>query len=142
MAETFNEVLVELKPPPQKLFRDSPSTIRESNYLRFRLSPHSSVAVAARVKSAGKEFVGERQELFLVEEEPGERLPYERLLEDALSGDPTLFTREDTVEAAWSIVDPVIKHQPRSLPYKRGSWGPKEADTLIAKEGGWQNPSM
>jgi glucose-6-phosphate 1-dehydrogenase len=142
MAETFNEVLVELKPPPQKLFRDSPSTIRESNYLRFRLSPHSSVAVAARVKSAGKEFVGERQELFLVEEEPGERLPYERLLEDAMSGDRTLFTREDTVEATWSIVDPVLKHHPRSLPYKRGSWGPKEADTLIAKEGGWQNPSL
>ncbi len=142
LAETFNEVVVELKPPPQKLFKDTPSTIGQANYLRFRLSPHSSVAVAARIKSAGKEFVGDQQELFLIEEEPGERLPYERLLEDAMSGDRTLFTREDTVEAAWSVVDPVIKHHPRSLPYKKGSWGPQEADTLIAKDGGWHNPSL
>jgi glucose-6-phosphate 1-dehydrogenase len=140
MAKTVNEVLVELKPPPQKLFEDSPSTIGQANYLRFRLSPKSAIALAARVKSAGKEFLGDQKELYVIEEEPGERSPYERLLEDAMSGDRTLFTRQDAVEAAWTVVDPVIKNQPPSLPYKRGSCGPKEADALIAKDGGWHNP--
>jgi glucose-6-phosphate 1-dehydrogenase len=142
MAETFNEVLVELKPPPQKLFADSPSTIGEANYLRFRLAPRSAIALAARVKSAGKKFVGDQKELYAIEEEPGEHSPYERLLEDAMAGDRTLFTREDAVEAAWAVVDPVLKNHPRAIPYKRGSWGPQEADALIANDGGWHNPSL
>jgi glucose-6-phosphate 1-dehydrogenase len=78
----------------------------------------------------------------MIEEECGERLPYERLLEDAMSGDRMLFTRQDTVEAAWAVVDPVLKKHPRSVPYPRGSWGPKEADALIAKYGVWHNPSL
>ncbi len=73
-----------------------------SNYLRFRLSPISAVALAARVKSAGKEFVGEQHELCLVEEHFGRESPYERLLRDAMMGDGALFTREDAVEAAWA----------------------------------------
>ena len=77
----------------------------------------------------------------MIEEQCGERLPYERLLEDAISGDRMLFTREDTVEAAWTVVDPVLKNHPRSFPYQQGSWGPKEANALIAKYGGWHNPS-
>ncbi len=77
----------------------------------------------------------------MIEEECGERLPYERLLEDAISGDRMLFTRQDNVEAAWAVVDPVLKNHPPSIPYQRGSWGPKEADVLIAKYGGWHNPS-
>ena len=77
----------------------------------------------------------------MIEEECGERLPYERLLEDAMSGDRMIFTREDNVEAAWAVVDPVLKDHHPSIPYPRGSWGPKEADALIAKYGGWHNPS-
>jgi glucose-6-phosphate 1-dehydrogenase len=142
MAETADEVLVELKPPPQKLFDDAIPAIGRANYLRFRLSPNSSIALAARVKRAGKEFVGDQKELYLTEEQPGEESPYERLLGDAMSGDRALFTREDAVEAAWAVVDPVLKTHPQSLPYKRGSWGPKEADVLIAKDGGWHNPSL
>jgi glucose-6-phosphate 1-dehydrogenase len=142
MAETFNEVLVQLKPPPQKLFEDSSPASGRGNYLRFQLSPHSTIAIAARVKRKGKEFVGEQKDLFLVEEEPGEQSPYERLLEDALSNERSLFTRQDAVEAAWAVVDPVLKAHPRSQPYKRGSWGPKEAEALIAKDGGWHNPSL
>jgi glucose-6-phosphate 1-dehydrogenase len=137
----FNEVLVRLKPPPQKLFEDSPLTADRANYVRFQLSPHSLIALAGRVKSKGKKFVGDQDELSMIEEECGERLPYERLLEDAMSGDRMLFTREDTVEAAWAVVDPVLKKHPRSLPYPRGSWGPKEADALIAKYGDWHHPS-
>jgi glucose-6-phosphate 1-dehydrogenase len=141
LAETATEIVVELKPPPQRLFADSAPTCGRANYLRFRLSPSSAVALAARVKLAGKEFVGDQRELFLLEEHPGEESPYERLLGDAMSGDGALFTREDAVEAAWAVVDPVLKTHHRVRPYKRRSWGPKEADALIASSGCWHNPS-
>ena len=70
------------------------------------------------------------------------RSPYERLLGDALTGDGALFTREDAVEAAWAVVDPVLKlkRHHKAHPYRRGSWGPKEADAIIASDGGWHNP--
>jgi glucose-6-phosphate 1-dehydrogenase len=140
LADTATEVLVELKPPPQRLFADSAPTTGAANYLRFRLSPGSAIALAARVKRPGKEFVGDQQELYLFEEWPGEEAPYERLLSDAMAGDGALFTREDAVEAAWAVVDPVLKHHHRALPYKRRSWGPKQADEIIASGGGWHNP--
>ena len=108
LAETAAEVLVELKPPPQRLFADSAPAAGRANYLRFRLSPGSAVALAARVKRAGKEFVGDQRELYLLDEQPGEETPYERLLGDAMAGDGALFTREDAVEAAWAVVDPVL----------------------------------
>lgn len=142
LAETVNEVRVQLKPPPQKLFDDSPRTADRANYVRFQLSPNSTIALAARVKNKGKQFVGDQEELSMIEEECGERLPYERLLEDAMSGDRMLFTREDTVDAAWAVVDRVLKDHPPALPYQRGSWGPKEAEALIARVGGWHNPSL
>ena len=140
LADTATEVLVELKAPPQRLFADSAPATGRTNYLRFRLSPSAAIALAARVKLAGKEFVGEQRELFLLEEQPGEEAPYERLLGDAMAGDGALFTREDAVEAAWAVVDPVLKTHHRVRPYRRGTWGPKEADTIIASEGGWHNP--
>jgi len=140
LTETAAEVLVELKPPPQRLFADSAPATGRTNYLRFRLSPSSAVALAARFKRAGKEFIGDQRELYLVEEQPGEEAPYERLLADAMVGDGALFTREDAVEAAWAVVDPVLKTHRRARTYKRGSWGPKEADALIAADGCWHNP--
>jgi glucose-6-phosphate 1-dehydrogenase len=135
-----DRVVVELKPPPQRLFADSTPTTGQSNYLRFRLSPNSAVALAARVKVAGKEFVGEQRELYLFEEQPGEEMPYERLLGDAMNGDGALFTREDAVEAAWAVVGPVLKTHHRVRPYRRHSWGPKESDAIIASDGCWHNP--
>jgi glucose-6-phosphate 1-dehydrogenase len=141
LANTATEVLVELKPPPQRLFADSAPTTGPTNYLRFRLSPGSAIALAARVKRAGKEFLGDQRELYLFEEWPGEEAPYERLLGDAMSGDGALFTREDAVEAAWAVVDPVLRHHHRALPYKRRSWGPKQADAIIASDGSWHNPN-
>jgi len=140
LAESAAEVIVELKPPPQRLFADSAPAAGRANYLRFRLSPNSAVALAARVKRAGKEFVGDQRELYLCDERPGEEAPYERLLGDAMAGNGALFTREDAVEAAWAVVDPVFKHPPRVHPYRRHSWGPKQADALIAADGSWQNP--
>jgi len=140
LADTATEVLVELKPPPQRLFADSAPATGRTNYLRFRLSPNSAVALAARVKLAGKEFVGDQRELYLFEEQPGEEAPYERLLSDAMAGDGALFTREDAVEAAWAVVDPVLKTHPRVRPYRRHSWGPKEANAIIAPDGYWHNP--
>jgi glucose-6-phosphate 1-dehydrogenase len=140
LAKTAAEVLVELKPPPQRLFADSAPVAGRANYLRFRLSPSSAIALAARVKHPGEEFVGDQRELYMVEEFPGEEAPYERLLGNAMAGDEALFTREDAVEAAWAVVDPVLQTHHQALLYKRYSWGPKEADALIAKDGGWHNP--
>ena len=121
------------------LFR-SGSTSGLPNYFRFRLSPTSAIALAARVKFPGKEFVGEQKELYLTEEQVGAESPYERLLSAAMVGDGALFTREDSVEAAWAVVEPVLKTHHRVLPYKRGSWGPKAANAIIAGDGGWHNP--
>ena len=141
LPETATEVLVELKAPPQKLFADAAlAADGHGNYLRFRLSPNAEIGLAARVKLAGEEFIGEQRELYLLEQQAGEETPYERLLGDAMKGDGSLFTREDAVEAAWAVVDPVLKHHPRVRPYRRGTWGPKQANALIAAGGSWHNP--
>jgi glucose-6-phosphate 1-dehydrogenase len=140
LAATAAEVIVRLKPPPQRLFADSTPAHGAANYFRFRLSPNSAVALAARVKRAGKEFVGEQRELYLIDERPGEESPYERLLGDAMAGDGALFTREDAVEAAWAVIDPVLKSRLRVHPYRRHSWGPPQAAALIKENGCWYNP--
>jgi glucose-6-phosphate 1-dehydrogenase len=142
MAVTAAEVLVELKPPPQKLFDDSAPQNSRANYLRFRISPNTAVALAARVKRAGKEFVGDQHELYLLDEQLGEQTPYERLLSDAMAGNGALFTREDAVESAWVVVDPVLDMPRPVYRYKPGSWGPKQADALIAADGSWNNPIL
>lgn len=140
LAATADEILVQFKPPPQNLFADSDPKTGRANYLRFRIAPNSGIALAARIKRAGKDFVGDQKELYMVEEEPGEELPYERLLGDAMAGDGALFTREDAVEAAWIVVDPVLTNHPACLPYERGSWGPDWANSLMDADGGWKNP--
>jgi glucose-6-phosphate 1-dehydrogenase len=139
LPATACEVVVRLKPPPQNLFADAAER-DHANYLRFRLSPHSAIALAARVKRAGKEFLGDQKELLVVEEEPHEQAPYERLLADAMVGDGALFTREDTVEAAWSVVEPILVEHPPVIVYQPGTWGPSAADNFIGPDGGWSNP--
>jgi len=140
LTDTAAEILVQLKPPPQNLFADSAAKSGRANYLRFRLSPHSAVALAARVKRAGKEFIGDQRELFLQDDQPEHETPYERLLGDAMAGNGALFSREDSIVAAWAVVDTVLKSQHPVHFYKPGSWGPKAADALIAADGGWLNP--
>jgi glucose-6-phosphate 1-dehydrogenase len=138
LPATATEVLVEMKLPPQRLFDDAET--EPANYLRFHISPNSAIALAARVKRAGEEFIGDQQELYLSDVQPNELPPYERLLGDAMAGKGALFTRVAAIEAAWSVVDPVVANHPPAIPYAPGTWGPKEADALIAPHGRWHNP--
>jgi glucose-6-phosphate 1-dehydrogenase len=111
-------------------------------HLRFRISPTSAVALAARVKRAGKDFIGDQRERYLLECQLEEETPYLRLLSDAMAGDGPLFTREDAVEAAWAVVDPVLETHHRAHPYKPVGWEPKQADALFTAEGSWHNPIL
>jgi glucose-6-phosphate 1-dehydrogenase len=140
LPATVLEVQVQLKPPPQRLFDDSGPSAGRANYLRFRLQPNSAIALAARVKRPGREFVGEQRELYLCDDDSGDASTYERLLGDAMLGDAALFTSQDAVEAAWAVVDPVLANHPAAVPYEPGSWGPAAADALTAGDGGWHNP--
>lgn len=139
LAQSVTEVLVELKAPPQALFADSQPVVGRNDYFRFQLAPMAVVALAARVKHPGKEFIGDQRELTLADEHPGEQSAYARLLGDAMAGDGALFTREDAIEAAWTAVAPVLDAPPPVVPYAPGGWGPKEADALISAHGGWDN---
>jgi glucose-6-phosphate 1-dehydrogenase len=138
---TAVEVLVELQPPPQALFDDSQPLVGRGNYVRFRLQPVSAIAIAARVKHPGKGFIGDQRELYLSEDPGNAESTYERLLGDAMIGDGALFTGQDAVEAAWAVVDPVLRNHGVALQYEPGTWGPKAADALIEEAGGWHNPT-
>ena len=133
---TATEVMVDLKRPP--LSRLSP---RESNYFRFRLGPKLSISIGARAKKPGAEMASMPTELTAVETDTADALDaYERLLTDAMEGDPTLFVREDAVEAAWVIVEHILDDATPVYPYAPGTWGPKEADRLTTAFEGWQDP--
>jgi glucose-6-phosphate 1-dehydrogenase len=133
------EVVVRFEPPPQNLFADSAPN-DEANFLRFHLQPHSAISLAARVKRAGKAFVGEQREFTLLEEDAADPPPYERLLTDAMQGDGAMFSRQGAIEAAWAVVEPVLVEHPPVHIYPPGSWGPPAANPLIAADGGWRNP--
>jgi glucose-6-phosphate 1-dehydrogenase len=139
LAANATEVTVRLQPPPQKLFADSPLSPCEANYLRFRLGPRSAIEIGARVKRNGAQFVGDQRALELVNEQPGAEAPYDRLLGDAIEGNGALFTRQDAVEAAWAAVDPILRDHAPALSYARGTWGPAEADGLLAPGDAWHN---
>jgi glucose-6-phosphate 1-dehydrogenase len=100
----------------------------------------STIALGARVKRAGRAFVGEQREFTLLEEEPGEQAPYERLLAAAMVGDGALFAREDAIEAAWAVVEPVLVTHPPVVVHEPGTWGPPAANHFIAADGGWRDP--
>jgi glucose-6-phosphate 1-dehydrogenase len=136
LPETFTEVRVQLRRPPQAVF---PEDHRGApNQLRFRLGPDMRIALTARIKRHGDQMVGDESELSFLRQsaDDDEMSAYERLLSDALEGDPTLFAREDGVEAAWRIVDPVIGEHTPALEYEPGSWGPSEADAIAPHPGG------
>ncbi len=136
LAAKAGEVRVYFKRPPQVLFEDADEG-SEPNYLRFRLSPVSEIALAARVKTPGEEFSGTQRELLIHTESPHEREPYERLLSGAMAGDRALFTAAGSVEAAWRVVDDVLTDHDAAIPYDIGSWGPEEADRLAEGLNGW-----
>ncbi len=134
---TTTEVMVTLKRPPLRKLG-----VGDTNYFRFRLSPDVIIAVGAQVKRPGDQTISELTELKLVHVPDGEEMDaYERLLHDAMAGDGTLFARQDAVEAAWAIVQPILGNVTPVHEYRPGEWGPAEADTLTADAGGWHNPS-
>ena len=140
LPETATEILVELKTPPQAVFGEIEPP--QSNYYRFRLSPDVLISVGARAKVPGEAMWGEGVELIVRTHPADEMPPYERLLGDAMRGDPGLFVREDSVEAAWSVVDPVLGNVTPVYEYAPNTWGPPEADRIIEREGGWHNPVL
>ena len=133
---TATEVLVRLQHPPQALFGEAQAP---PNYVRFRLSPQVEIAQGARAKRPGEAMQGEELELLVAQHHADEMDPYERLLGDAAHGDATLFARQDAVEAAWRVVDPVLGDVTPVHDYEPNSWGPPEADALMAGDGGWNN---
>jgi glucose-6-phosphate 1-dehydrogenase len=143
LKATCTEVVVELKVPPQVVFSEATPSI--GNTVRFRLGPQVQIAIGARKKRPGEGMAGEPVELLLAETAEqgtaGRMDAYERLLGDAMAGDPTLFARQDVVEAAWAIVDPVIHGPSPMYEYEPGTWGPPQADRLVADVGGWNGPN-
>jgi glucose-6-phosphate 1-dehydrogenase len=136
LAATTTEVVATLRRPP--LSKLSPG---ENNHVRFRLSPDVTIAIGARVKRPGEEMATEPTELRVVHQSNEQEMDaYERLLGDAMDGDQTLFAREDAVEAAWSIVQPILGSPTPVREYEPGSWGPAEAASLAAEIGGWHRP--
>jgi glucose-6-phosphate 1-dehydrogenase len=134
---TTTEVMVTLKRPPLRKLG-----VGDTNYFRFRLGPDVIIAVGAQVKRPGEQPVSELTELKLVHVPDGEEMDaYERLLHDAMAGDGTLFARQDAVEAAWAIVQPILGNVTPVHEYHPGTWGPAEADKLTADVDGWHNPS-
>ncbi|MEP6643564.1 MAG: glucose-6-phosphate dehydrogenase [Acidobacteriaceae bacterium] len=133
---TATEVLVKLRKPPLDNL-----TSGESNAFRFRLGPEISISLSAQVKRPGEDLISTESTLSAVEKPSSDEVDaYERLLGDAMKGDGMLFVREDAVEAAWAIVEPILGNESPALPYKPGSWGPDEANRLAEDVGGWHNP--
>jgi glucose-6-phosphate 1-dehydrogenase len=136
LAVTCTEVAVSLRRAP-KIF---PECTGVRNQLRFRISPDVTIALGVTVMDPEDKMIGQQTEL-LASRRPGaeDMDAYERVLGDAMAGDSTLFAREDYVEEAWRIVDPVLKKGTPVFEYEPGTWGPKEADN-VSPPGGWQNP--
>jgi glucose-6-phosphate 1-dehydrogenase len=127
-------------------FRKPPSVIKDSalsrNYLRFRISPEMTIAVGTTVMAPAEEMKGETVEMVASRHpRPEEMEAYERVLGDAMAGDATLFAREDYVEEAWRIVDPVLKASTPIYEYEKGAWGPREVDERVSPPGGWHHPT-
>jgi glucose-6-phosphate 1-dehydrogenase len=138
LAVTTTEVIVRLKRPPLAVFDGFAR--HHSNQFRFRLSPDVYISIGARVKKHGDTMVGEDVEL-IARRAPGDEMtPYERLLGDAIHGDASLFASRDSIEAAWRVVDPILGTGEPPIIYEPDSWGPAEADRIIANDGGWRNP--
>jgi glucose-6-phosphate 1-dehydrogenase len=135
---TATEVVVELRRPPARVFGDGGP--EQPNYLRFRLSPETAIALGAHAKRPGPGMQGRDVELFVDSRAKDEAEAYERLIAAALIGDTTLFARQDEVEAAWGVVDPVLSVDSAPFEYTQGTWGPKQADDVIEGECSWHNP--
>ena len=127
-------------------FRLPPTVLRSSsltkNHLRFRISPEVSIALGMTVMAPGEEMVGQAAEMLASRHPQADEMDaYERVLGDAMAGDATLFARQDYVDEAWRIVDPVLKKTTPVYEYEPGTWGPAEVRQTVEPEGGWVNPA-
>ena len=137
---TSTEVVVELKSTPVAIFNEVPT--EHSNYFRFRLSPEVEISAGARVKKPGEQMCGEPVELILRSQQKRGKSAYERLLGDAIRGDTSLFTRDDCVEAAWTVIDPILGNMAPPIAYEPGTWGPKQSAALIVGGQCWHDPHL
>jgi glucose-6-phosphate 1-dehydrogenase len=134
---TCAEIVVRLRQPPT-MFEQFNLT---PNYFRFRISPEVTLAFGMNVIALGEDTVSQPVEMIVSRQPRADEMDaYERVLGDAMAGDPTLFAREDYVEEAWRIVDPVLKANTPVYEYEPKTWGPNEVDQKVAPPGGWQNP--
>jgi glucose-6-phosphate 1-dehydrogenase len=140
MAVTATEICVTFKPPPQDVFGIEPMIPEDT--LRFRLWPETAVSMTLHGKKPGAGLEPQPEELSFAQEPGSDIRPYDRLIGAALDGDRWLFARQDTVEAAWRIVDPVLGDVVPVHPYDRGTWGPKEADRLLPDRDTWHDPAV
>jgi glucose-6-phosphate 1-dehydrogenase len=135
---TATEVVVDLRPPPTHVFGELGP--EQPNYVRFRVGPDVAIALGAHAKKAGPHMQGREVELFVSQQQGDEMDAYERLISEALIGDTAHFARQDEVEAAWAIVDPVLGLKTSPDEYTPGTWGPLQADHLISGPCSWHNP--
>jgi glucose-6-phosphate 1-dehydrogenase len=135
---TATEVVVELRPPPANVFGDQAP--EQPNHVRFRVGPDVAIALGAHTKKPGPVMTGQNVELYAAQQQGDDMDAYEVLLSAALVGDTSNFAREDEVEAAWKIIDPLLKVSTPPLEYRPGSWGPPQADDLIKGPCAWHNP--
>jgi glucose-6-phosphate 1-dehydrogenase len=134
------EVIVNLKAPPLGIF--DPSDTMPSNYFRLRLSPEVVICTGALVKRNGEDMRGEPVELIARHHSQTEKSPYERLLGDAIRGDTSLFTQDDSVEAAWRVVEPILTNPLPVIEYEPGSWGPQAATDIVNGGQVWHDPKI
>ena len=135
---TSTEVVLRLRQPPT-MFQGFDL---KSNYCRLRISPDITFAIGANVIAPGQETVSTTAEMTGTRHPRADEMDaYERVLGDAMEGDATLFAREDHVEEAWRIVDPILKAGTPVHEYEKGTWGPREVDR-VTPDGGWQNPAL
>jgi glucose-6-phosphate 1-dehydrogenase len=136
---TCTEVLAHFRTPPTVVGNGNLSR----NYIRFRISPEMTIAVEANVMGPGDRMETQPVEIIASRHPcPNEMDAYERVLGDAMAGDATFFAREDYVEEAWRIVDPVLKAGTPLLEYQKGEWGPREVDQKVSPPAGWHNPQL
>jgi len=136
---TCTEIVIRLRRPPTVF----PGFHLESNYFRFRISPDVTGAIGVNALAPGNVTRSQTAEMVGTQLPGAEEMDaYERVLGDAMQGDATLFAREDYVEEAWRIVDPVLKVVTPVHEYEPGTWGPGEVDSNVSPSGGWQNPTV
>ena len=141
---TATEALVELKAPPRMLFSGSEQHVPHPNTIAFRLGANDGVTIRVQAKDPGPDLVTEPVDLSVdFASALGDRQEaYERLLDDALNGQTARFAREDAVEQAWRVVEPVLDLTDAPLTYRAGTWGPKEASALIVDGDDWHEPTL